>query len=150
MQGVRGLELTQGEFLTLEPAGAHLVTAGATGTPVVLNGERRKLIFVLDFTGKATDANDTCDVYVDALVGSKWINAIHFTQVVGNGAAASSEFAVLDATNPGAVVVSATADAASGAVRPGVFGSQFRARWVVVDPTGSNASFNFSVTAYGT
>jgi len=137
-----------GELLTLEASAAHIATAGTNGTAVVVDGHRKRFIVLLEFTNKAADSNDTCDVYVDVLIGSTWINAVHFTQVLGNAADASKEFAILDPASPGTSVISVTSDAASGAVRPAAFGSQMRARWVIVDPTGANATFSFSVTAY--
>jgi len=43
----------------------------------------------------------------------------------------------------------ATSDAASAAVRGDAFGSQIRARWVVVDGGGAgDPSFTFSVIGY--
>ena len=145
----RGAALAQGESFTLKAAG---VVAGAVvdalGTAVAFYGERKRFIILCNVTNKDTDATDFLDVYVDFLVdGTTWVNAVHFTQYLGTGAA-SKEVAVIDATNPGATVLAVTTDAASGVVRPGVFGSQIRARWTVTEAGTVDASFTFAVTGY--
>lgn len=145
----RGYNLSQGESFTLKTLGA---VAGAVvdslGTAVAFYGERRRFIILCDVTVKDTDATDFLDVYVDFLVdGTTWANAVHFTQYLGTGAA-SKEIAVIDATNPGATVLAVTADAASGVVRPGVFGSEIRARWTITEAGAVDASFTFGVTGY--
>ena len=143
----RGTNLLEGEAFTLKASSAVVVgVANAVGTAYIFNGERKRFIILLDCTVCDTDATDTLDVYVDCLVsGAVWVNAIHFTQRIGTDAA-TQEFAVLDATNPGATVTDVTADAAAGAVRPGVFGSQMRARWTMVDAV--TGAFTFAVTGY--
>jgi hypothetical protein len=90
------------------------------------------------------------DVFVDVLAPDAvtWLNAIHFAQQAGNGAA-KKEFAVLDPTNPGAVIIDVTSDAASGVVRPALFGPQARARWAIVNGGGAgDQSHTFAVTMY--
>lgn len=88
-------------------------------------------------------------MFVDVLGpdGATWINAVHFTQQAGNGAA-RKEYAVLDRETPGTSVVNVTADAAAGATRPALFGSQMRARWAIVNAGGGAQSHTFAVTAY--
>jgi hypothetical protein len=122
-------------------------TTGANGTAITGLGYMKRAIIILDITASATDAGDTLDVYIDlSLDGTTWVNAVHFTQQAGNGAAAK-EYAVLDPSNPGTSVVTATSDAASGAVRPSVFGLQMRARWAIADSGNGDSSHTFSVTA---
>lgn len=134
-----------GRALTLAASAAR--TAGANGSAVAMHDVSRLLV-LLDITASATDAGDTLDVYVDVSPdNATWLNAIHFTQQAGNGAACK-QFAVLDATNPGATVTDVTSDAAAGAVRPGLFGAYVRARWAIADVGGDDASHTFSVTAY--
>lgn len=147
MKGPRGVELVQGETITLAASAAR--TADGSGTWVYVGGERSKFLFHLDITASATDAGDTLDVFIDvSLDGTNSAgNAVHFTQQAGNGAAAA-EIAVLDATNPGTATVVVTADAAAAAVRPGLFGPYYRARWEVVDSGDANSSHTFAVTAY--
>lgn len=136
--------------VTLRASAAATVVANATGTVQRGLGHYRRWIFLLDITASATDAGDTLDVFVDVSIdGAAWINAVHFTQQAGNGAA-KKEFAVVDASNPGTSVIVSTSDAASGAVRPAAFGDYMRARWTVVEAGGNaNASHTFSVSALG-
>ena len=146
MRGSRGVNLIQGETLTLAASAAR--TASANGTAVQINGERRRFIIVNRITASATDAGDTLDVYVDcSLDGTTWYNAAHFTQQAGNGAA-RTEYAVLDPSNPGTSVINVTADAAAAAVRPALFGPYMRARWAIADSGDGNSSHTFSVIAY--
>ena len=143
----RGKDLTQGETFTLAASAAR--TAGANGSWVYFGGERTRFVFLLDITASATDAGDTLDVYIDvSFDGTNSVgNAAHFTQQAGNGAAAS-EYAVLDASAPGASVIAVTSDAAAAAVRPSLFGAYYRARWAIVDSGDANSSHTFSVTGY--
>lgn len=122
-------------------------SASGTGDTVVVEGWRRAMI-INPILASATDAGDTLDVYVDVSPdgGVTWVNAVHFTQQAGNGAA-RTQIAVLDTSNPGTSVVTVTSDAAAAAVRPSVFGNALRARWVVAD-ANANASHTFAVTAY--
>ena len=147
MRGSRGVNLIQGETLTLAASAAR--TASANGTAVQINGERRRFVIVNRITASATAAGDTLDVYVDfSLDGTTWYNAVHFTQQAGNGAA-RTEYAVLDPSNPGTSVINVTADAAAAAVRPALFGPYMRARWAMVDAGGdANTSHTFSVLVY--
>lgn len=149
VKGPRGSNLLQGESFTLRASAAATAVAGATGTAVSFLGERKRFIVLLDITNSDTDADDTLDVYVDVLIsGTSWANAIHFTQQAGDGAA-KKEFAVLSIATPGATVTDITSDAASGAVRPEVFGSQMRARWTVTEGAGGGAaSHTFAVTGW--
>lgn len=151
LKGPRGVELIQGEVLTLFASAARGAGVAQTGTPVIVQGERSRFLALLDVTAAATEVNDTLDVYVDVLApdNATWLNAIHFTQVLGNGGA-KKFFAVLDPSNPGAVVIDATADAAAGAVRPALFGPQLRGRYTEVDAGGGVASFTFSLRLYAT
>jgi hypothetical protein len=146
MRGPRGVELIQGELITLAASAAR--TAGANGTAVFVGGERKRFVMVNPITASAAVAGDTLDVYVDfSLDGTTWYNAVHFTQQAGNGAA-RTEFAVLDPANPGTAVVDVTSDAAAAAVRPALFGPYMRARWAIVDAGAHGQSHTFSVLAY--
>lgn len=140
------MAVAEGTLFTLAASAAR--TAGASGTAVVVGGWRRAIV-ELSITASATDAGDTLNVFVDVLApdGVTWLNAVHFTQQAGNGAAAK-EYAVLDPANPGTSVIAVTSDAASGAVRPALFGPQVRARWAIVDSGDGNSSHTFAVTMY--
>jgi len=145
----RGVDLRQGETITLAASAARTVVAGAVGTAQFIGGERRRFIVLCDITASITDAGDTLDVYVDFSIDNvTWYNAIQFTQQAGNGAA-RKEIAVLDPSNPGAVVIDVTTDAGAGVVRPAVFGAYIRARWTIVEFAGADvATHTFSVVAY--
>ncbi len=135
-----------GSSMTLAASAARV--ASANGTSVFVGGERKRFIVVNAITASATAAGDTADIYVDfSLDGITWYNAVHFTQQAGNGAA-RTEYAVLDASAPGTSAIDVTTDAASGAVRPALFGPYLRARWVLVDGGGGDTSHTFSVIAY--
>lgn len=136
-----------GRLVTLRSSAAQTVGT-VTGDAVALSGHYRRFIALLAISASATDAGDTLDVYVDfSLDGSTWVNAIHFTQQAGDGAAAS-EVAILDPSAPGTAVVAVTADAASGAVRPAVFGPYVRYRGVVVNVSAADASHTYSLILY--
>jgi hypothetical protein len=140
--------IREGVSLTLAALAAR--TAGANGDAVAVGGYRR-FVIVNTITASVTDAADTLDVYVDfSLDNVTWFNAVHFTQRAGNlPATPRTEFAVLDASAPGAVVINVTADAAAGVVRPAAHGAYMRARWAIVDAGGAaDQSHTFSVLAY--
>ncbi len=142
----RGVDLTQGEAITLSALSAKVATGDGTG--VFIGGERKRFIVINAITASATAAGDTADVYVDfSLDNVTWYNAVHFTQQAGNGAA-RTEYAVLDPSAPAAVIIDVTTDAASGVTRPSLFGPYMRARWVLVDGGGGDTSHTFSVIAY--
>jgi hypothetical protein len=137
---------SDGESFVLLPSAARGATAGTNGTPVDVP-TRMAFAILLEFTAKADDVDDTCNVYIDMLIGATWINAVHFTQVLGNAADASKEYAML-MPSASTVTINTTSNAGSGVIRPEVIGSQMRARWIIIDPTGADASFTFSVTVY--
>ena len=151
LKGPRGVELIQGEVLTLFASAARGAGVNQAGTAVIVNGERSRFAVELVVSAAQTEVTDTLDVFLDVLAadGVTWLNAIHFTQVLGNGGA-KKYFAVLDPSNPGTAVIDASADAAAGAVRPGLFGPQLRGRYTIVDAGGAAAGFTFAVTAYAT
>jgi hypothetical protein len=135
-----------GETFTLLAPAARGATAGTNGTAIPVP-TRVAFAILLEFTNKADDVDDTCNVYIDILVGSTWINAVHFTQVLGNAADASKEYALL-MPSADVVTLDVSTNAGSGVVRPHVVGSEMRARWVIVDPSGADASFNFGITVW--
>jgi hypothetical protein len=145
----RGVDLVQGEYGVLKASGQVVgAVVNATGTPIVYQGERDKFLVLCDITASLTAAGDTLDVYVDVLGpdGVTWINAIHFTQQAGNGAAKKMWAILTAAGTPGTAVVDVTTDAASGVVRPYLYGAQMRARWTQVQVT--DVRHTFSVTVY--
>lgn len=123
--------------------------AGANGVAAPGLAQYRRFIFVCQITASAHEAGDTLDAYVDvSLDGNLWLNAIHFTQQSGAGAA-RVEYAILDPAAPGAVVINATADAGAGVVRPSAWGAFMRARWAIADSGDGDSSHTFAITGYG-
>jgi hypothetical protein len=122
--------------------------ANEAGTAVANIANARRVICLLDVTAMAGAAGDVLDVYVDVSPdeGSTWLNAVHFTQVAGNGAA-QKKIAILDPSSPGTSEVNVTSDAASGAVRPAAWGAQIRGRYTLVDAGGHGQSATFSLKA---
>ena len=69
-------------------ASATLTAAATTYTTgVPLPAIRNGVVFVLDVTAAATDVGDLFDVTVQTKIGSFWLDAAKFTQVLGNGGA---------------------------------------------------------------
>jgi len=134
--------------LELLASAARTPTAGTNADAVDISGYSR-LIALLTVTNADTDAGDTLDVYLDVSPdgGDTYLNAVHFTQVIGTDSA-SKEFAVLDSTTPGTATITVTADADAGAVRPTLFGGLIRVRYVIVNTSTADATFTFGVTAY--
>jgi hypothetical protein len=144
----RGINLSQGEVYVLEPSSVHAtIAANVAGVNRFYTlGERRRFLFHVNLTAAGIVAGDTLDVFIDAEApDGSWMNAIHFPQMLGNGGV-QSFFGVLDATNPGAVTIATTADAAVGVVRPGVFGPSFRTRYTIAG--AATQTFTFAVQAY--
>ena len=138
-------------FLELASMAAR-TAAGATlpdGTDYPFLGQITRAAVVLDITASASDAADVLDVYVDVSLdlGITWINAIHFTQQAGNGAAAR-EYALLALDMGNTNTVTVTSDATAGDVRPTVLGPQMRARWTIADSGDGDQSHTFRVFAY--
>ena len=131
-------------------ASALRTTSGTTnGTTFHVGGLTQRVMLVLDVTALGVNAGDKLNVYVDVSPdGSKWMNACHFGELLGNAGAGKTEFAILDPSNPGTSTVLTTADAAVSTVRPGVFGTHMRARWAITDAGGATQTFTFSVKAY--
>ncbi len=133
----------------IELAASAARTASGNGSTVFIGGYWKRLEVVLDVTAAAHEVGDTLDVYVDISPdgGTTWINAVHFTQVLGNGGA-KKFVAVLDPTNPGTDVIDLSADCAAGKVRPAVWGTAIRERRVIADAGGdADQSFTYSVKA---
>lgn len=129
------------------PAARTAAVANQVGTAVGDLAAARRAVVTLDVTAMGGAVGDTLDVYVDAEVApGKYVNAIHFAQVAGNGAA-QTKVAILDPSNPGTAEINVTSDAAAGAVRPAVWGLALRGRYTLVDAGlhGQSATFSLSV-----
>jgi hypothetical protein len=143
----RGVNLEQGEAITLLTVVDGGDTAGTNGTAVAILGERVAYVWILNITDADSAAGDTLDVYVDTLFGTAtWINVAHFTQVLGNGADTLSYYTITVPTNM-TTTDDTTSDCAAGVAR-GVVGSQFRGRYVIVDGGAHGENFSFTLTGY--
>ncbi len=140
------------ETLTLKAAGAVTAAETVTGDWTTGLGQYRQIAVQLKLTDAKADVGDTLDVFIDTSFdgGTTAVNCVHFTQILGNGADAITEVAILDpGGTPGTDVVDATSDLASGKVAPTLCGDALRVRYVVAkdaDPV-EDQSFNFSVVA---
>ena len=122
-------------------------TETGTGDAQALDGFEA-IVFQLEVTAAATATADTLDVYVQTTVdGSTWLDAIHFTQVVGDGGAKRYISKVSASL---ALTEYETGTSLGAAAVRHIFGSQWRVRWAIVDDGTDNASFTFSVKANGT
>ncbi|MCC7139779.1 MAG: hypothetical protein IT460_15255 [Planctomycetes bacterium] len=130
------------ERQTLVAAAARTATAGDAGAAARLP-IAGAYVFVLDVTEAATDVGDTLDVFVQALLGSTWVDVAHFTQVLGNGGA--KRYVAKVCAGVAEAMFSDASALAAGSVRH-VVGDAWRARWVIVD-ADADASFTFSVVA---
>jgi len=138
--------------LTLRASSAQ-VAGSETGTEANSGAHKHQKIytaavFFLDVTALANDVNDTLDVYIDVSLdgGTSWINAIHFPQILGNGSAAKHVAKLNHSIATPLHVV--TADLAANAARQIGLGTMIRYRGDVVDPTGSNATFTYTLKAF--
>jgi len=125
---------------------SQTTTSSNTGTtavhlPWIPNG----VYFMLDLTAQDDDNDDTLDIQVQTSLGGFWIDVTAFSQVLGDGNPRKymSDLIQTSATqansNPGVTL------AANAQVH--LIGDAWRARWQIVDPTGSDASFTFSIIA---
>lgn len=139
------------KYIEFKASGAVLAPSSTVGTPIRLVPESNPFTdaeFILDVTAAATEAADTLDVYIDfSPDGESWVNAVHFTQVLGNGGA-KKELAKIN-SNTGLATPTAplniASDAASGAVRNISIFEWVRYRAVSVDATTDNGSFTYSL-----
>jgi hypothetical protein len=128
---------------TLLSSSARTAATGS-GTATAITASSA-YVFVLDVTAAATDSGDKLDVYIQTKPdGTNWTDVGRFTQCDGNGgtkryvgttgtALSQSEFETGTALTEGAW--------------RNIFGTEWRARWVITDAGTDNASFTFSVTA---
>lgn len=159
---------------TLKPranaAGTHALTTAGTfysdgtydgttsstggGTMTDISAIHSWLTVVLDVTNADTDADDTLDVYIDSYISGKWINLVHFPQIVGTTAAITYAATLTDQYAT-AALVTVTADPSANTVRALGPGTKIRARWVIVDSNGAggagdgDVSFSFGIYASG-
>ena len=129
---------------------ARTESAGTNGTAYPLFANEQLVMALLEFTAKATDSGDLCDVYLDISPdgGTTWINGAHFTQALGNGTDAASEVAVFYPDDSGTSVIVVTGNATSGVVRPYLCGNNIRGRYIIVATGTDDESFTFKLRAF--
>lgn len=136
---------------TLKPSEAQ--TESVTGETVELITDAQpfsQVNFILDLTAAATATADTLDVYVDVSFDNEtWINAVHFTQILGDGGAKRelAKLTVGELNDPDAVLDVAS-DASAGVTRNVGITPFIRYRSVIVDDGTDNASFTYSLEGY--
>ena len=101
-------------------------------------------LFMLDVTAAATEANDTLNVTVEGSIdgGTNFFEVLSFAEVLGNGGAIQHYEPILQTGNVAGFIGSAALGAGTSVP---VQALHYRVRWSIVDPTGTNASFTFSV-----
>ena len=137
---------------TLKPSAAETASAIGESKELVTDAYPfTQVLFLLDVTAAATAVDDTLDVFVDCSYdgGSTWINAVHFTQVLGNGGAKREVAKVTNGVlnDPDAVLPIAS-DASAAVVRNIGVAPLYRYRSTIVDSDTDDASFTYSLTGY--
>ena len=136
----RNIERTTNEYVILA---SQTSTATNTGTTAVQIPRPASLTFYhVDVTVDETAANDTLDLFIQTQIGSRWIDIVRFELILGN---AGAQLYVSDAQVRSAISQSEfhSGDALSVSSSRNLYGTNIRARWVIVSGTG--ASFTFSV-----
>lgn len=136
--------LSNVELASISAAGVSSVT----GTAFVVGAGFGQVEILLALTDAQDDVDDTLDVYVDSSPdgGTTWVNFVHFTQILGNGSDVLT-FVAISPRIGTAIEENVTSDVAAGGTPRPFIGDRVRVRYVVVDPTGADASFDFTVTA---
>ena len=132
------------EFVVLAASAAR--TANDNGSAVRLRTRPATVTFILDVTAAATDAGDLLDVYIESkLDGTNWTDVVRFTQITGTTVMPKRYVAniVVDRTQ----TMFEVATGLGAAAARHLLGDEYRARWVVTDVVGDDASFTFSVQA---
>lgn len=129
------------EAVTLLASDAQAATS--TGEAAVKLPITGGIAFVCDLTAAADDVDDTLNLFVQTKLGADWVDVVHFTEMLGDGGA--KRF-VAKLTRDLAQAEFETGAALGAAAVRNLLGDEWRVRFVIVDPTGSDASFTFSVT----
>jgi len=140
------MSFAQAEQGVLFPSATRVVAVANQGGTAVTTRAAARAVVELDVTAMAGAAGDVLNVFVDVLApdGATWLNAIHFPQVAGNGAA-QKHYAVLDATAVAATTFDVTADCNAGVTKPYLWGQQMRGRYTLVNAGGGGQSATFSL-----
>ena len=134
------IERTTNEYVILA---SQTSTATNTGTTEVqIPRPPYATFYHVDVTVDEAAANDTMDLFIQTQIGSRWIDIVHFEQILGN---AGAQLYVSD-SHVRALLSQAefhSGDALTVASTRQFYGTNIRARWVIV--SGTAASFTFSV-----
>lgn len=134
-------------FSTLK---ASTTEAGVVGDATAAEGAvafdevgQHGALFMLDVTVTATEVDDTLNVTVEgSLDGTNFFEILSFAEVLGNGGAIQHYEPIQLGSNAAGFIGS---DTMAAGAQIAVLAAQYRVRWSIVDPTGTNASFTFSV-----
>lgn len=131
------------EYVTFLASTTSAATAGVNGSALRMP-RAFAYAFVLDVTDAANDVTDTLDVFIQTKAdGANWLDVVHFTQVLGNGA--NTLRYVAKVTPALATTEFNNATALGAAAVRNIAGDEWRCRYVIVDGGGVAASFTFSV-----
>ena len=120
-------------FASANRIASGAITNSLSNTYALQGVPFKRAIFLLDVTATNGNATDYLNAYIDVRgPGGTWLNAIHFTQVAGDGAAIK-HYAALDTANVAATTFDVTADCASGVTKPYLWGDAVRGRFSLVD-----------------
>ena len=131
----------------LLPSAVRTAAAEAFGDTAVIGAGFGQAEFLLVLTNAGTAAGDTLDVYIDGQMGDgTWVNIVHFTQILGNGADALKFVAICP--RPGSTSEeNVTTDVTAGGTPRNFIGDRVRVRYAIVDANGASATFTFKVVA---
>lgn len=129
---------------SIEALASAARTATSAGEAAVRMPPAAAYLFVLDVTAAADETADTLDVYIQTKIGENWFDAVHFTQVLGDGGAVRHVAKVLAGAEQAMYEVGTAL--AAGSVRH-LCGDQWRVRYAIADSGDADASFTFSVDA---
>lgn len=151
-QRYAGNTVGDGKAVTLL-ASATYTAAEANAVKAIVTGLEfyKQAQIALILTDAKAAVGDTLDVFIDTSPdsGTTWLNVIHFTQILGNGADALSFVATLDpGASPGTSVIATTSDANAATVRPTMFCDRLRVRHTLVDGGAHGQSFTYSVKGF--
>ena len=134
------------DTVTMLASAARTVTAGTNSDDIHLPVMVRGFVFTLAVTNAETDNADTLNVKIQTKAdGANWLDVVHFTQVLGDGANVVRYAAKVSAIAAQGIYSADAALNAGDAARQ-VIGDVWRVNWVIVD-ADADASFTFAVTA---
>lgn len=127
----------------LHTSGAE--TATGTGTAATGFTNTKDCWLYFHVSNADTDANDTLDMYVETSYdgGTTWFTFAHSAQYTGTTACSATACAEGFGTNTGGMNVDFDTALSASSIRSMYGGTQYRAAWTIVDPTGTNATFTF-------